>query len=536
MSCTTKIRRYRDEDGKEWTSITFNRYDQKKATVILPRQKAMNPKELRNALMELGATQEVAKLDFARLEAELPPGSGILANRTGWHKRSFLISANRCIGDDDVLLNPTLNVGSIVDAPSSAGTLEGWHRHVAEPALRSDFTAFAILHALAAPLFRFSRSRLQEGALFHLWASGSTGKTTVLKVGASVVGPQKSLPDWDASPRALQELAATRNGLQLVLDDTEKIDEVAKWKVLGATIHQLTGGKGKTYSQAVKDRLPNVTFDGWGISTGPFSIEAEFATGRKVRTDGDRARMMDIPVPTKGQGGIWSTAGYPGKKERAKASEALTENARKYHGSALIEWVTYLVANQDTLEASVTAHIDKFVGYVCGDEGGVERRIAQKFGLMFAACRLAIRAKILPWDPSYCDRLLVRIYRLSQEASVDSDMPQNEAATLIRRATRDRRLFPRFKDGDPIRIAESCAGFVAGPPDKKRLFMNTNALSAIFPDTLARTLDELKRLGIALKGDGGKRTRQIRVHVRGRQKKLRFVVFNLKALKGSDGV
>ncbi|ESY09151.1 DUF927 domain-containing protein [Mesorhizobium sp. C386A] len=531
MSPTSKIRRYRDEDGTEWSLIRFKRYDHLEETALLPRQKAMNPKELKNALLARGATLDEANLDFARLEAELPPGCGILASRTGWHNRSFLISANRCIGDDDVLLNPALKVGSILDAPSSAGTLEGWREHVAKPALRSDYTAFAILHALAAPLFRFSRSSLQEGALFHLWASGSTGKTTALKVGASVAGPQAHLPDWDASTRALQELAATRSGLQLVLDDTEKIKDAAKWRVLGSTVHQLTGGKGTTYSQAVQDRLPNVKFDGWGLSTGPLSIEAEFAVGRNIRTDGDRARMIDIPVPGKAEGGIWSAANYPGKKARAKASERLANHAKEYHGAALIEWVTYLVANQDTLEASVTGYIDKFVDHVCPDQGGVQRRIAQKFGLMFAAGRLAIEAGILPWMPRDCGRLLSRIYRCSQQEAQNPEKPQDDPATAIWQATRDRNVLPRFANGEDIKIVESCPGFIAGPSGKRRLFMSTDALSVLFPDTLASTIDQLTSLGIALKGDGGKRTRQIRVSVGGRQKKVRFVAFNLRSLK-----
>lgn len=536
MSPTSKIRRYRDEDGREWVQITFKRYDQEEESILLPRQRAMNPNELKNALLDRGATQDEANLDFARSDAELPPNVGVLASRTGWHRRSFLVSANRCIGNDDVLLNPALTVGSVLDIPSIAGTLEGWHRHVAKPALRSDYTAFAILHALAAPLFQFSRSRLREGALFHLWASGSTGKTTALKVGASVVGSQKHLPDWDASPRGLQELAATRNGLQLVLDDTEKIEDRARWKVLGSVVHQLTGGKGKTYSQAVRDRLPNVKFDGWSLSTGPISIEAEFSLGRKVRTDGDRARTIDIRVPGKAEGGIWSAAGYSGKKVRAKASECLSNSAEKYHGTALVEWVTYLVENQDTLETLVTRLIDKFVDHVSREQGGVQRRIAQKFGLLLAAARLAIKAGILPWTQRECDRLLLRIYRLAQEGAEDHETTEQDPAAAIWQVAKDEGVFPRFKKGDDIEIAKTCPGFIAGASDKRRLHMSTDALAELFPNTLARTLDELRSLKITLKGDGGKRTRQIRVCVAGRQKKVRFVVFNLKALKSAAGL
>ncbi|OBQ84078.1 DUF927 domain-containing protein [Mesorhizobium sp. WSM3873] len=535
MSSPSKIRRYRDEDGREWVLIAFKRYDHLEETELLPRQKAMNPKELRSALLARGATQDEANLDFARLEAELSPVSGILASRTGWHNRSFLISADRCIGDDDVRLNPALDLGGFLDVPSTAGTLKGWQKHVATPALRSDYTAFAILHALAAPLFRFSRSRLQEGALFHLCASGSTGKTTALKMGASVSGPQEKLPDWDSRTRALQELAATRNGLQLVLDDTEKIKDAAKWKILGSTVHQLTGGKGTTYSQAVQDRLPNVKFDGWGLSTGPLSIEKEFALGGYVRTDGDRARMIDIPVPGKTLGGIWSTAGYAANKERAKASEDLTNAAKIDYGTALIKWVDYLVSNQDKLEALVARHIDKFVDHMCSDNGGVERRIAQKFGLIFAAGRLAIRAGILPWEFSDCDGVMTRIYRSSQEGA-KSKISQDDPPSAIWRAIRDKGAYPSFKAGETIEIAKSCPGFIAGASHKRRLFMSTDALAELFPDNLPSTLEELRRLRIALKGDGGKRTRQIRVYIAGHRKKIRFVVFKLKALRTAAGV
>ncbi|PBB81183.1 hypothetical protein CK218_12500 [Mesorhizobium sp. WSM3879] len=536
MSPTSKIRRYRDEDGREWVLIAFKRYDHLEETELLPRQKAMNPKELRSALLARGATQDEANLDFARLEAELPPDCGILASRTGWHNRSFLITGNRCIGADDVLLNPALEPGRTLDTPSSKGTFAGWQENVAKPALRSDYAAFAILHSFAAPLFRFSHSRLREGALFHLWSSSSTGKTTALKVGGSVAGPQQHLPDWDASTRALQELGATRNGLQLVLDDTEKIKNGAKWQILSSTIHQLTGGKGTTYSQAVQDRLPNVKFDVWGLSTGPLSIEAEFVRGGRERTDGDRARTIDIRVPDKASGGIWSAANYSGEKARANASECLANSAEKDHGTALIEWVTYLVDNQDTLETLVTHLIDKFVDHVCREQGGVQRRIAQKFGLVLAAARLAIKAGILPWTQRDCDRLLLRIYRLSQEGAEDREMPQNDPATVVWQAAQDRRRFPRFEDSDDIEVAESCPGFVAGSPGKRRLFISTEAISELFPDCCKATIDRLNSQGIVLNGEGGKRTRQIRVSVDGRRQRVRFVVFKLKALKNAAGL
>jgi hypothetical protein len=246
--------------------------------------------------------------------------------------------------------------------------------------------------------------------------------------------------------------------------------------------------------------------------------------------------MIDIRVPGKAEGGIWSTAGYQGTKARAKASEVVAENAERYHGPALIAFVTNLVANQDTLEASVAGHIDKFVDHVCPEMGGVERRKAQKFGLMFAAGRFAIRAGILPWERRDCDQVMVRMYQRSREGKEDPETTQDDPAAAILQVTKDESAFPRFECGGDIEIGKACPGFVAGASDKRRLFMTTGALAELFPDNLASTLDELRRLKIALKGEGGKRTRQIRVCIAGHQKKVRFVVFKLKALKTAAGL
>lgn len=108
--------------------------------------------------------------------------------RTGWHDKVFVLP-QRTIGaaEDRILYQSSMS------APSTfkhRGNLTDWQKHIAAPCAGNSRLVFAICAAFAAPLLHVTG--MESGGL-HYRGNSSTGKTTALRVAASVWGGNEYL-------------------------------------------------------------------------------------------------------------------------------------------------------------------------------------------------------------------------------------------------------------------------------------------------------------------------------------------------------
>lgn len=180
---------------------------------------------------------------------------------------------------------------------AGAGSLEAWQSMVAEIEGNS-LLVFALCVAFASPLVDIGG---METAIFHLFGSSSTGKTTALQLAASVWGravdPQIAgssgtiVERWNATQNAIEPLAATYSGTLLTIDELGSSGEAA------LSIYNFTSGKGKLRMSETGELRGQHQWALCVLSSGECSLQdkIELTSKRKAKT-GELIRGLDLPV------------------------------------------------------------------------------------------------------------------------------------------------------------------------------------------------------------------------------------------------
>lgn len=246
--------------------------------------------------------------------------------QTGWHEEQFVLAES--------LVAPSSNAQPIrLDGSPGLTRLanavrphlhSSANKHV--DALRIPFQAspecaLAILAALSAPLLRLLN---QSNFALHLCGDSSRGKTSMLRVAASVYGDPFA-PGWVASWNTT--MAGLEHRAGMLNDLPQFYDEVGGGDVeqLQRAVYMLINGEGR---QRVSRDLDMRATLGWRtvvVSTG----EPELATEQD--TTGVQARVINVPV---------SGFGALGAAEIETCVRACAEQ----HGALGRAWLEMLVA------------------------------------------------------------------------------------------------------------------------------------------------------------------------------------------------
>ncbi|MBX9453297.1 MAG: DUF927 domain-containing protein [Mesorhizobium sp.] len=534
-----KVLRWRDHaQGLDLLGIDFRRSgDGRINTVLLEMSARDTPSKIASALLDRGASLPEDKRDREQLISSLigriPATPGVLASRSGWHSGAFLLGRKEFGASRSELRSKVAVTGRLANFASKRGLLSEWTQRVAKPARHSSIASFTIMAALAAPLSRFAG--LDEGVVFGLCGPSSTGKTTALQAAQSVLGPSVALADWNLTDRALDELAAAHSDLPLVLDDLERFRASSgnRASSLSGRLHKFTGGQSTMYAATVQPSLPMLEWQGWALSSSPRSLRQEFALNRREPSLGDLVRWIDLVVEPAQQGGIWDLA-EPNELAASAAarSEELKVATGKFYGTAMRKWIRHLVAVHETLPDEMSTLVEFFVAEVCPSASGVERRIARKIGVVYAAGVMARSKGILPWKKSHCLGTCRRIFERARQA-------RQEAVADVRAA--HARFLSTLRDGDVIPVVgvgerpqfrddASFVGYRQIAEGTECLNIRQSYLEGIYGASFSPFLAELRQVGALLVGHGGKTGSQVRVHVDGSCTKKRVLRFDTQLL------
>jgi putative DNA primase/helicase len=145
-------------------------------------------------------------------------------NVNGWTDNIFVLP-NKIIGNWD----GAFETESVDESINQKGELDEWKENVAKYCIGNSRLTFSVCLGFASLLLKICDV---ANCGFNLVGQSSTGKTTCLKVAASIFGNPKYINVWRSTDNALETLAFKRNDMLLILDeiglsDANKIGDIS---------------------------------------------------------------------------------------------------------------------------------------------------------------------------------------------------------------------------------------------------------------------------------------------------------------------
>ena len=201
-----------------------------------------------------------------------------MAERLGWIGDRFVNPYN---SGDLIVAPPGISEQQTLKAFRTKENLESWQREVYDKIKIHPKIVFLIFASLASVILK---DLGVTPFIVDLSGSTSQGKTTALRVAASVWGDEGLLGEWNITRVSVERKAAFLNNFPLFLDDTRKAEE----KILQSVIYQFSGGRAKGRGALIGGQ-EEATWNNILISTGEVSL-SEFSGGAA----GASARVISL--------------------------------------------------------------------------------------------------------------------------------------------------------------------------------------------------------------------------------------------------
>ena len=390
----------RDQDGGGWGYLlTFSDpLHHAKQWAMPSRMLAGDGGEYRATLLNMGlriaTTPRVRNLLTQYIQTRTPEEFASCTDRIGWHNGRAFVLPRETIGDGaERIVFQSDN--AVENTFRSKGTPEQWRERVGELCIGNTRLAFAVACAFAGPLLR--PAGMESGG-FHYRGDSSSGKTTALKLAASVYGGASYLQRWRSTDNALEATAAQHSDCLLILDELAQIDP----KTAGECAYMLANEQGK--ARATRNGTPRAR-QAWRLlflSAGELGLADHMAEGMKRTRTGQEVRMADIPADAgMGLGAFEELHGHAGGAAFAKH---VTHQAQAVYGAPGRAWLEWLTTNADTLKASIRKSADALAAQLIPkDASGQVERVGARFALVGAAGELATAAGLTGWPAGESD-------------------------------------------------------------------------------------------------------------------------------------
>ncbi|MDP2165662.1 MAG: DUF927 domain-containing protein [Hydrogenophaga sp.] len=392
--------RTRDQDGQGWGYLlTFaDPVGKPKQWAMPARMLSGDGGEYRAALLGMGLciapSPRARNLLTQYIQTRQPAEFATCTDRIGWHGTAFVLphetigdEAERVVFQSESAMENTFRV---------KGTPEQWAQRIAAPCAGNSRLVFSLACAFAGPLMR--PAGMESGG-FHVRGDSSSGKTTALKVAASVYGGPSYLQRWRTTDNALEAIAAQHCDGLLILDELAQVDP----KTAGECAYMLANEQSK--ARATRTGTPRARLS-WRLlflSAGELGLADHMAEGMKRARTGQEVRMADIPADAgRGMGAFEQLHGHEGG---SNFSRYLTGQAGSVYGATGRAWLQWLTDNAGTIKPRIrTASNALALQIVPEAAGGQVERVGARFALVGAAGELATAAGLTGWAVGESDR------------------------------------------------------------------------------------------------------------------------------------
>nr|WP_249177181.1 DUF927 domain-containing protein [Burkholderia ambifaria] len=384
----------RNEANTEWgVLLEFSDRDGKPKHWAMPRRMlAGDGSEYRAVLMDMGLniapTAHAKQLLATYIQSARTAERARCTGRVGWHGDAFVLP-DQTIGAGSELT--IFQTDGMVESPfKQRGSLDDWRREVAALCVDNSRLMFCVSCAFAGALLAASG---QQSGGFHLMGDSTVGKTTALRVAASVFGGRDFLRSWRATGNAMESTAAQHSDTLLILDEIGQVDP----KEVGDIVYMIGNEAGKGRATRTATAKPVATWRLLFLSSGEKDLVAIMGEASKAAKAGQGVRLATIPADAGHGLGMFETLH---QFHSAKAlADHIVRAAAQYYGEAGIAFIRHASENAeqipDVLAAMVASLVDAWVPD--GAHGQVAR-VAQRFALVGAAGELATEAGVTGWN------------------------------------------------------------------------------------------------------------------------------------------
>lgn len=311
--------------------------------------------------------------------------------RTGWHEGAaglVFVLPHRSIGDSgEVWLFD--DAGQPSHNFKERGTLAEWRQEVAARCVGNSRLVFAVSLAFAVPLLHLAE---MESGGFHLISNSSNGKTTAMRVAASVCGGPDYMQRWRATDNGLEALAMQHCDSPLLLDELAQLDP----KAAGEVAYMLANGSGKARAQRTGGMRDTARWQLLFLSAGEIGLSQHMAEAGKQSKAGQEIRIAEIPADAGAGLGVFEV--LHGEANGGDFARALDKALRAHHGVAFPAFLGAIAAKPGEYADAIREARKAFARrFLTEDASGQARRVADRFALVGAAGELATRLGITGW-------------------------------------------------------------------------------------------------------------------------------------------
>jgi putative DNA primase/helicase len=347
--------------------------------------------ELAAALADRGLTLAGGRARAKLLDylAQARPGQfARCVQRTGWAGRAFVLP-DEVIGDAD-------GEPVVFQAPSpegakfaTAGTAEGWRQSVAAACVGNSRLTFAVSVALAGPCVGLIDA---EPGGFHLYGGTSAGKSTALRVAASVWGGPAFVKSWRMTANGLEGVAAVHTDTLLPLDELGELGA----RDAAPVAYSLANGAGKARARTDGAARAPATWRVLFLSSGEVQLADLIGEAGGRTRGGQEVRFAAIPADAGAGLGLFDR--LPEGMTAGQFADTLKDATAADYGHAGRHWLEYLTANHADARAALRGLRDGIAEELTPpDAAGAVRRVAHRFALVAAAGELASAAGVTDW-------------------------------------------------------------------------------------------------------------------------------------------
>lgn len=335
-----------------------------------------------------------------------PKARARVTNRIGWHDAGpegavYVLPDTPAIGraGEEWLCE---SEGGAASTFAQRGTLKGWREEIAARCVGNSRLAFSVSVAFAAPLLYLTGG---EGGGFHFRSSSSDGKTTALRVAASVCGGHDFMRRWRATDNAIEAIALQHCDAPLLLDEIAQTDP----KAAGEIAYMLANGSGKIRAGRTGAARETVQWRVLFLSAGEIGLAEHMGEAGKIMRAGQSLRMAEIPADAGAGLGIFEN--LHGHADGAAFAKALADACRRNFGGVFLAYLGELVKRQHEIADTVAAALKVFEGACLTSEAhGQARRAADRFALVGAGGELATSWGLTGWPQGEAMQAARRCY------------------------------------------------------------------------------------------------------------------------------